>query len=123
MAEENVKTTRTTSPIVKEMEEKFPEMTKEFKRIMIEQYELFCKKQHDYGTSNISGGTSLSTDEDIRFSLIGVFFRMNDKIQRLKQLVVLEKQNQVAESVGETYQDLSVYGIIAQVVKNGKWNK
>ena len=113
----------TVSPAVKECEERYPETTKEFKKIMREQYELFCKKQLNYGPSNISGGTLLETDEDIKFSLTGLFFRMNDKIQRLKQLVVLGKSDTVGESVDDTYQDLSVYGIIAQIVKRKKWGK
>ena len=31
-------------PIVDQMEEEWPEMTKEFKRLQREQYELFCNK-------------------------------------------------------------------------------
>ena len=46
-----------------------------------------------------------------------------DKINRLKQLVVMGGKDSVGESVQDTYQDLSVYGIIAQIVKNGKWGK
>ena len=47
---------------------------------------------------------------------------MNDKINRLKQLVALNKTAQVSgESVEDTFKDLSVYGIIAQLVLNGKW--
>ena len=111
------------NPAVKECEEKYPEMTKEFKKILKEQYELFCKKQLNYGSSNISGGTLLETEDDLRFSLSGLFFRMNDKIQRIKQLVVLGKSDTVGESVDDTFQDLSVYGIIAQIVKRKKWGK
>ena len=33
------------SPEVKEFEQKFPDMASEFKKIMYEEYELFCKKQ------------------------------------------------------------------------------
>jgi len=106
---------------VKLCEEKYPETTKEFKKIIKEQYEIFCRKQLNYGPDNISGGTALKTNEDIRFSLMGLFFRMNDKVQRLKQLVVLGNQDTVGESVDDTYQDLSVYGIIAQIVKRQKW--
>lgn len=106
---------------IKECELKYPEMTKEFKKILKEQYELFCKKQLNYGPDNISGGTSLKTNEDVRFSLMGIFFRMNDKVQRLKQLVVLGNRDTVGESIDDTYQDLSVYGIIAQIVKRQKW--
>jgi hypothetical protein len=106
---------------VKLCEEKYPETTKEFKKILKEQYEIFCRKQLNYGPDNISGGTALKTNEDIRFSLMGLFFRMNDKVQRLKQLVVLGNQDTVGESIDDTYQDLSVYGIIAQIVKRQKW--
>jgi hypothetical protein len=48
---------------------------------------------------------------------------MNDKIQRLKQLVLLGKPDTVGEAVEDTYQDLSVYNIIAQIVLKGKWGK
>jgi hypothetical protein len=54
---------------------------------------------------------------------MGLWFRMNDKIQRIKQLVVLGRQDNVGEAVDDTYQDLSVYSIIAQLVKNEKWGK
>lgn len=109
--------------VVKQVEEMYPEMTDEFKAIMFTQYELFCKKQLNYGPSNISVGTQLQTQDDVKLSLTGLWFRMNDKIQRLKQLVVLGYSDTVGESINDTYQDLSVYGIIAQIVKNGKWAK
>lgn len=109
--------------VIAQVEKEYPEMTDEFWRICHEQYETFCTKQSNYGPGNISVGTSLSTDEDIKLSLIGLFFRMNDKIQRIKQLIVLGKQDNVGEAVDDTYQDLSVYGIIAQLVKRGKWGK
>lgn len=111
------------NPIIKEIEEKFPEMTKEYKRIMREQYLTFCKKQSNYGPDNISLGKDLTKEDDIKLSLMGLFFRMNDKIQRIKQLVVIGTKDNVNESVIDTYQDLSVYSIIAQIVKNGKWGK
>ena len=46
-------------PTVEQMEKEWPEMTNEFKRLQREQYELFCRKQHDYGPGNISVGTQL----------------------------------------------------------------
>ena len=109
--------------IVEEIEKKYPQTTMEFKRIMFDQYELFCKKQSNYGPENISVGTKLETEEEKKVSLTGLWFRMNDKIMRLKQLVVLGGQDNVGESINDTYQDLSVYGIIAQIVKNNKWGK
>ena len=43
--------------VIEQMEKEWPEMTKEFKKIQREQYELFLHKQHDYGPGNISVGT------------------------------------------------------------------
>ena len=104
-------------------ESNYPQMMDEYKRIMWEQYETFCKKQRNYGPGNISVGTSLETKNDIRLSLTGLFFRLNDKIQRIKQLVVLGHNDEVGESEQDTFQDLSIYGIIAQIVQNKKWGK
>ncbi len=109
--------------VVKQIEEQYPQMMDEYKKIMWEQYETFCLKQSNYGPGNIAVGTSLSTLEDIRLSLTGLFFRMNDKIQRIKQLIVFGKQDNVGEAVEDTFQDLSVYAIIAQLVNRGKWAK
>jgi beta-galactosidase/beta-glucuronidase len=101
----------------------YPEMTTEFKNILDEMYDTFCKKQRNYGPSNISVGTSLDTEDDIKLSLTGLWFRKNDKIQRLKQLVVLSQPDEVGENIQDTYEDLSVYGIISQIVQRKKWAK
>lgn len=108
---------------VEYIESNYPEMTEEFKRIQREQYETFCRKQRNYGPDNISVGTKLETDADIKVSLTGIWFRVNDKIQRLKQMVVLGQPDEVGESVQDSFDDLSIYGIIAQMVSNGKWAK
>ena len=84
-------------PIVEQMEKEWPEMTQEFKRLQKEQYELFCRKQHDYGPGNISVGTQLQTPEEVKLSLTGLWFRMNDKIQRLKTLLMGNKESAVDE--------------------------
>lgn len=101
----------------------YPETTQEFQKILSEMYVTFCKKQRNYGPSNISVGTNLETEEDIKLSLSGLWFRMNDKIQRLKQLVVLGQPDEVGENIQDTYEDLSVYGMIAQIVQRKKWGK
>jgi bisphosphoglycerate-dependent phosphoglycerate mutase len=112
-----------TLTAVQYCEETYPTMMEEYKRIMWDQYEMFCKKQKNYGPGNISVGTNLETSDDIKLSLTGLWFRLNDKVQRLKQLVVMGHNDEVGESVQDTFQDLSVYGIIAQIVQNGKWGK
>ena len=104
-------------------ERTYPQTTEEFKKILDEMYITFCKKQRNYGPGNISVGTTLETKDDIKLSLNGLWFRMNDKIQRLKQLVVLGQPDEVGEPIQDTYEDLSVYGVIAQLVQRGKWAK
>ena len=110
--------------IVEQMEREWPEMTTEFKKLQREQYELFCHKQHDYGPGNISVGSPLITEEDVKLSLTGLWFRMNDKIQRLKTLLMSGKTNAVQdEPMEDAYLDVSNYGIMATIVKRGLWGK
>ena len=106
---------------VKWCEDNYTEMTQEYKKIMMEQYVLFCKKHRNYGTGNINVGTNLDTDNDVKLALTGIWFRLNDKIQRLKQLVIQNEPDTVGETIEDTFQDLSVYGIIAQLVKEKKF--
>ena len=95
-----------------------------FKKIQKEQYELFLYKQHDYGPGNISVGTQLQTPEEVKLSLTGLWFRMNDKIQRLKTLLMGDKEAAVnGEPMEDAFLDVSNYGIMATIVKNGKWGK
>ena len=108
---------------IKYIEEEYPETSKEFQKIQYEQWATFCKKQMDYGPSNIAMGTALKTKEDRRLSLIGLIVRINDKIQRLMNLVVKHNRDAQNEPVMDAFKDLSVYGIIAQIVDNGKWGK
>ena len=110
--------------IVEQMEREWPEMTQEFKKIQREQYELFLHKQHDYGPGNISVGTQLQTEDEIHLSLTGLWFRMNDKIQRLKNLLMSGRENAVEdEPLEDAYLDVSNYGIMATIVRRSKWGK
>ena len=110
-------------PIVEQMEKEWPEMTNEFKRLQAEQYELFCRKQHDYGPSNISVGTQLITEDEIKLSLTGLWFRVNDKVQRIKNLLMRNRESAVDEPLEDAFLDMSNYGIMATIVKNRKWGK
>jgi hypothetical protein len=123
MAIKEIDLGRQEDPIVREMEEKYPSMTDEFKKIQRDQYVLFCKKQKNYGPDNISLGTTLEREQDRTLSLQGLFFRLNDKINRYKQMIMFGSQDAVGESLEDTFKDISVYGIIAQLVQNGKWGK
>ena len=109
--------------IVEQMERDWPEMTTEFKRLQQVQYELFLRKQHDYGPGNIAVGTQLQTQDEIHLSLTGLWFRMNDKIQRLRNMLLSGRESAVDEPLEDAYLDISNYGIMATIVKNGKWGK
>jgi hypothetical protein len=110
--------------VITEMEREWPEMTEEFRKIQREQYVLFLHKQHDYGPGNISVGTNLQNKEEIKLSLTGLWFRMNDKLQRVKTLLLGEKKSVVQdEPLEDAYLDISNYGIMATIVSRGKWGK
>lgn len=121
--ERTLTTSVSTENAVAFCERLYPQSTEEFRNILDEMYVTFCKKQRNYGTDNISVGTSLKTTDDVKLSLTGLWFRMADKINRLKQLVVLGQPDAVGESIEDTYQDLGVYSIIAQIVIRNKWAK
>lgn len=107
---------------IKKLKEQHPIIADAFEKIMQEQYALFASKMLDYGKSNISVGTELRTNEEIHLALTGIFFRMNDKVQRIKNLVALSQEiHTTSESIEDTYRDLSIYAIIAQIVAHGQW--
>jgi hypothetical protein len=107
---------------IKDFEKTYPELAKEFKAIQQEQYELFAGKMMDYGLSNISLGSDLSTREDRDLSLTGIWLRCNDKINRLKNMLKRNGKNYVqGEAMIDSFIDISNYGIIAMLVLRGKW--
>jgi hypothetical protein len=66
----------------------------------------------------------LQTADEIKLSLTGLWFRMNDKIQRLKNLLMSGRENAVeGEPLEDACLDVSNYGIMATIVKNGKWGR
>jgi len=106
------------------LEAEFPRMTTEFKRLQRVQYETFCRKQLDYGPGNIAVGTQLKTADDIKLSMTGLWFRMNDKIQRMKNLLMNDRDAFVKdEPIEDACMDVSNYGIMATIVKNKEWGK
>ena len=85
---------------------------------------MFCRKQYDYGPQNIAVGTILKTADDIKLSLLGIWFRINDKVERIKTLLMRDGKNSVQdEPITDSFSDVSNYGVMAQVVARGKWAK
>ena len=110
--------------VIEYMENKYPKMTQEFQKIQREQYELFLHKQHDYGPQNIAVGTALVNEEDKRLSLMGIWFRINDKVERIKTILMRGDNGSLkGEGLVDSYSDISNYGVMAQVVARGKWAK
>ena len=117
-------TPKNETDVISYMENKYPKMTSEFKKIQQDQYELFLRKQHDYGPQNIAVGTALKNDEDKRLSLMGILFRINDKVERIKTLIMRGDDGSLEnEGLVDSYSDISNYGVMAQVVARGKWAK
>lgn len=107
---------------IQDFERLYPELAEEFQAVQQEQYELFAAKMMDYGLSNISLGSDLSTREDRDLSLTGIWLRCNDKINRLKNMLKRNGKNYVqGEAMIDSFIDISNYGIIAMLVLRGKW--
>jgi len=68
---------------------------------------VLAEKQHDYGPGNISS-----------FGEVGVLVRASDKVARLRNLMGRVAKN---EAIGDSWLDIANYGVIAQVVRSGKW--
>lgn len=107
---------------IKDFEKTYPELAKSFKEVQQEQYELFAGKMMDYGLGNIALGSTLEDPEDIQLSLTGIWLRINDKVNRLKNLLKRKGRNYVTgESLLDSYLDISNYGIIATLVLKERW--
>lgn len=112
-----------STDVVEQMWKEYPKTMKAFGEIQREEYELFSFKQADYGPGNIGMNGNLN------LSLLALGIRMNDKVQRI--LHILNKQRDSRRNVWETnnepledsFKDISVYGIIGQIVMDDKWGK
>lgn len=73
------------------------------------------QKQLDYGSQNITLGGDLDNNDDKNFALVGLWMRMNDKMQRIKNIILSQKKTQ-NEPLSDSWLDLSVYAIICRIV-------
>jgi hypothetical protein len=109
---------------INDIEKKYPLTTKEFKNIQNEQYITFCKKLNDYGPYNVTLGKDILNADDIKTSLTVILVRISDKFQRLLNILFYKKESNASnEPLIDSFKDLGVYAIIAEIVNNGKWNK
>ena len=104
-------------------EEEYPELSEEYQNIQEEMYQMFASKHMDYGLNNIALGGNLGNQEDKKFSLTGLCIRLTDKISRLKNLLLNDKNYVKGESMEDTFIDIANYGIIGLLVGRDKWKK
>ena len=116
--------------MIKEMEQQYPECTNELLDNFDRAYKLWCKKQNDYGDSNIRLGLDLDSSSsehsrNNRLAQLGVVIRMNDKISRLINLYKkdMEESSAVRESIEDTATDLMNYANMLMVLRAEKWGK
>ena len=112
----------TDKEIIGTLEREYPTIADGYKAIQQEQYALFAKKHLDYGMSNISAGTQLANDKETQFALTGLWYRLSDKINRWKNILITKREVS-NEALTDTYQDIRNYGIIAQLVERGMWKR
>jgi hypothetical protein len=102
------------------LKKEYPTIYSAYREIQEEQFELFAKKHLDYGMGNVSAGTQLVNEEEVDFAMTGLWYRLSDKINRWKNMILTNRKTQ-NETLIDTFQDITNYGIIAQLVFNGKW--
>lgn len=107
--------------VIEVFETSYPELSKEFKQIQGEMYEMFARKHMDYGLNNIALGGDLKDEADKKFSLTGLCIRLTDKISRLKNLLSNGKNYVKGEGMEDTFIDIANYGIIGLLVGRDKW--
>jgi len=80
-------------------------------RVAFDCVRVLDSKQKDYGPKNIAA-----------FGEYGVLVRVNDKVQRLINLAQPGKEP-AHESVDDSWSDLTNYGLIAQMIRRGLWDR
>ena len=105
---------------IKILKKEYPVIYTTYKEIIDEQFELFDKKHLDYGMGNVSAGTQLINNEEKEFAMTGLWYRLSDKINRWKNMILTGRKAQ-NETLIDTFQDITNYAIICQMVFKDKW--
>ena len=116
--------------IIKRIEEIYPECTDALMNNFDRAYDLWARKQSDYGDSNIRLGLDLNSSssersQNNRLAQLGIVIRMNDKISRLINLYKkdMEESSAVRESIEDTAIDMMNYANMLMVLRANKWGK
>ena len=95
-------------------------MAKKALKVKIENIILFDRKQSDYGSKNIAAWDK----KDL--NILGVGFRLNDKLQRLMNLTWKRVENKESPEVEnepmlDTAKDIENYGTILELLESDEW--
>ena len=77
--------------------------------------DVLVSKQLDYGPGNINNAPGGAMN--------GILVRMNDKMERLKNLTYHGDGEPQNESIDDSLVDIANYAVIAMMVRNGSWPK
>ncbi|MBP9669799.1 hypothetical protein KBD75_00145 [Candidatus Woesebacteria bacterium] len=83
-----------------------------FQKICDELLATFIQKHKDYGKGNI-----LSIKE------LGIAFRLTEKIERLKNLLMNPGTDPLNESIADNIKDIAVYAIVMEMFRRGEFQK
>lgn len=110
---------------IKNVKKELPITCEEFVELTKTLYDIFVKKQAMYGPDNISLGGDMTNEKDRKMALLGVWFRMNDKIQRIQNILKKDFSDEDIEfePLEDSYIDLANYAIISLLVKREIWGK
>ena len=104
------------------LKKEYPTIYNGYQSIVDEQFELFARKHLDYGMHNVSAGTNLENSDEVEFAMTGLWYRLSDKINRWKNMIITNRRTQ-NESLIDTFQDITNYGIISQIVYKDLWKE
>lgn len=99
----------TAKNLLTDLKPEHEELILDFFDVLLNALAVFKYKQYDYGPGNIAG-----------FGEVGVLVRLNDKIERLKNLMLNNKEVN-NESVYDTWLDIANYGLIGLMCKENLW--
>ena len=114
--------------VMRKIEKMYPECTDALMNNFDRAYDLWTRKQNDYGDSNIRLGLDLNSSssersQNNRLAQLGGVIRMNDKISRLINLYKKDLESAVDESIEDTALDIMNYANMLMVLKSNKWGK
>lgn len=98
-----------------------PGLADNFRHIQDEQFMLFLRKNLDYGSKNITAGLNLENAEEVKFVLNGLWYRISDKVNRWRNLLMKGEAEVQNESLLDIFQDIANYACISSLVARGLW--